>query len=602
MSSQQEQELKVEEVEEVEEVNKGEVSLVTKEENADVKEEKEKEEVIEKKEEKETLDNKEGNNKDIEKKEKEVAVEDEANKEDSKEEKEELEENEIDENKQNNMERIEENEEEKNNQTKDTEEKERDDNDEKTSEEKKDDDDIEEKAPTELPKRELIYDGAWFEYLVGVPEPEFRKNVAKYIHPDQLYSESPTSKPVCTCDGLSITLGDINSSNTNQISAAGIFYFPTIADLRESASKCERKSVADKCVFYVDTNTTGAYSADVDICAMQANPENAGSLFQVASNLNTIESIDELTSPDSTETYVTDCIIILFIIYYLFYLLDLNDRTQGPFASISAAPGSIMRVYGMFYDSKTSPESWMQTKNKCISMVEDIKDYYTVYNGYIMNNGSESFLHEFKIDEVLENVRIGIQQDVDVVFGKRTGRFMEVLSPRHRISQAFCAGMNLSQGSSGRKNSNLKGSREKAVLMLRASYIGAYLAAVVLKCPKLFLTFVGGGVFGNSMDIIINELIYAHRLIALSPLNKTVTEVHLSIFSKGGPLANRLFDKLIENGIKFRSNEGLIEPFEPDTLPPPPTQSPSYKPEGFLKTFDGIKKSIKSGLFSAFKK
>lgn len=259
---------------------------------------------------------------------------------------------------------------------------------------------------------------------------------------------------------------------------------------------------------------------------------------------------------------------------------------------MSAGPGSIMRVYGMYCDKKIPPNEWMQTKGRSISMVGDLKDYYTVCNGYIMNNGSEMSLSESKIDELVNRIRIGIQQDVDVVFGKRVGFSMEVNSPRHRVSQVFCAAMNLSQGESGRRNASLKYCREKTVLMLRASYIGAYLSAVVLKCNKLFLTFVGGGAFGNSFEMIINELIYAHKLIALGPLNKTVAEVHLSIFSQGSVFANNLFEKLTENGIKFVSNEGLVEPFTPETLPPRPIQPPSYVPDGVQKSLYNLKHSF----------
>lgn len=288
----------------------------------------------------------------------------------------------------------------------------------------------------------------------------------------------------------------------------------------------------------------------------------------------------------------------------MFYsFLDINDRTQGPFASVSTGPGSIMRVYGMYYNKDTPPSEWMQTSQKSISMVDNLKSYYTVHNGYITNTGSESTLPEYKIDELLDKVRIGVQQDVDVVFGRRRYGLMELVSPRHRVSQAFCAGMNLKQGASGRKNAAVRGSREKAVLMLRASYVGAYLAAVVLGSKKLFLTFVGGGVFGNSVDIIINELVYAHRLIGLSSLNKTVKEVHLSIFSQGRVLTDKLFDSLIQNGIKFVSNEGLIDPFVPDNFPPPPpTESPSYAPDGFMKTMGNLKHSLSKSLFGGFKK
>lgn len=157
--------------------------------------------------------------------------------------------------------------------------------------------------------RDGIDESSWFEHIVGVSEPEFRKNLSKYIKVDNFVTRQITSKPVCPCDGMNISIGEIESGKEKHLSNAGTFYFPTIADLRTAASMRKKiKSVAKECTFYVDTNTTGTHDDDVDICALQANPDNAGALFQVASNLNTIESIDETVSPDTSETYVTDCI------------------------------------------------------------------------------------------------------------------------------------------------------------------------------------------------------------------------------------------------------------------------------------------------------
>ena len=274
--------------------------------------------------------------------------------------------------------------------------------------------------------------------------------------------------------------------------------------------------------------------------------------------------------------------------------------TQGPFASISAAPGSIMRVYGMFYDEKVPSKNWMQTSKHNICMTEGLSKYYTVRNGYIVNDGTEIDMRWEKIDELVGRARVGVQQDVDVVFGRRKDGLMEVLFPRHRISQVFCAGMNLQQGSSGQHNAMLGCCEEKATLMLRSAYMGAYLTAITLKCSKLFLTLVGGGVFGNPISKILNEIIYAHRCIALSPLNTSIKEVHLSIYSRGAGVLDKLFNLLRDNGIKFMSNEGLREPFIPQELPPfiPFNPVVQQEPRDLATGIDSIKQSV----FSTFSK
>jgi len=65
---------------------------------------------------------------------------------------------------------------------------------------------------------------------------------------------------------------------------------------------------------------------------MQADSENLGAVFQVASNFNALET-----------TYATQNIDEHLLTSYI------HDKTQGPFASISAAPGLLLRRYFPFY-------------------------------------------------------------------------------------------------------------------------------------------------------------------------------------------------------------------------------------------------------------
>ena len=80
----------------------------------------------------------------------------------------------------------------------------------------------------------------------------------------------------------------------------------------------------------------------VDVAALQAN--NSGALFQVASNFNGLETTfhNQDISEQDLERYA-------------------YDFTQGPAASISAAPGLILRRYYPFYVEGTNPSDWEQT-------------------------------------------------------------------------------------------------------------------------------------------------------------------------------------------------------------------------------------------------
>lgn len=59
--------------------------------------------------------------------------------------------------------------------------------------------------------------------------------------------------------------------------------------------------------------------------------------------------------------------------------------------------------------------------------------------------------------------------------------------------------------------------------LLRAAYESAYLCAILGHNHVLYLTMIGGGVFGNPEKIILEEMIRAHRLYAhKSVLEKVV--------------------------------------------------------------------------------
>merc|ERR1712061_650091 len=67
---------------------------------------------------------------------------------------------------------------------------------------------------------------------------------------------------------------------------------------------------------------------------------------------------------------------------------------------------------------------------------------------------------------------------------------------------------------------------------LRASYDGAYLAAILRERHLLLLTLVGGGAFVNPIDLILEELAAAHNRWAGHPASK-LHEVRLCLYEKG---------------------------------------------------------------------
>ena len=260
----------------------------------------------------------------------------------------------------------------------------------------------------------------------------------------------------------------------------------------------------------------------VDVAYLQAAPENRGAMFQVASNFNGVEAIEETSYPDGAE----------FLTNYVY------DRTQGPAASVSAGAAAISHVLLAFYDEGKPCEEWQQTQQRQVEMLKDVKEYYSVVNGYVVQQGSECVPEDDQA--VVKCVRVGVQVGAQVTFSS-TGSFNDTLevvpmpktpADAQCVSQVFCAAMNLLQGTSGCTNATCPSSPCLAAILLEAAYRGTYLAAIRHGCPKLFLTLIGGGAFGNSVDTILEIIGRVHLEIACTEGNATLNEVYLVLFKE----------------------------------------------------------------------
>ena len=270
---------------------------------------------------------------------------------------------------------------------------------------------------------------------------------------------------------------------------------------------------------------------------MQSLPDNNGAMFQAASNFNGVEAISEDSFPD--EEY--------FITNYT------NDNTQGPMASISAGAGAIARVLLPFYDRSTPASEWRQTKDRQVELLGGVKEHCSVVNGYVVQRGSEAELPAADNWEFVRRVRVGVQAETQVSFGYTNSwdQQMDVVpaAAGQRISQVFCAAMNLRQGASGRANAEIPASRRTAALLLEAAYRGTYLAAIRHGSRQLYLTLIGGGVFGNDIDTILSVIEKVHLEVACCEKNTTLHEVHLVLFNEPSGMI-RFLHNLRDKGVE----------------------------------------------------
>ena len=227
-----------------------------------------------------------------------------------------------------------------------------------------------------------------------------------------------------------------------------------------------------------------------DVRTMHQLPENAGALFQVASQFNLLEMMSPSVTPEQGVTRYE------------------SDPTQGPACAVAAGAATIYRNY---FAKVGGHEG--QTKDRQLDGLGDlgnalsdavgqpVESLWSMENGYAMcslvglhaiSRYLES-LSEEQVKVLCGKLRIGVHSDVEVT--NSPGPL------RQLVSQAFCSALPVAY-------SSLPAVQWKpfAELVLQAAYEATMLAAVLNAIRGasnvVFLTRLGGGAFGNDDDWI----------------------------------------------------------------------------------------------------
>jgi hypothetical protein len=238
-----------------------------------------------------------------------------------------------------------------------------------------------------------------------------------------------------------------------------------------------------------------------DVRQMHQSPENAGALFQVASQFNLLEMISPNMTPEHGVTGYQ------------------NDRTQGPACAIAAGAATIYRNYFATVEGKEG-----QTVQRQFDGLADIgsalssalklpvRGLWSMQNGYALctQTGLEAITQHLetqsmdRIDILRGKLRIEIHHDVEV-----TGR---AVLDRSLVSQSFCSALPVNYSSVP-----IDLWKPFASLVLEAAYEATMWAAVVNAqrgvSNVVLLTLLGGGAFGNRESWIYAAIRRALKLV-----------------------------------------------------------------------------------------
>lgn len=245
-----------------------------------------------------------------------------------------------------------------------------------------------------------------------------------------------------------------------------------------------------------------------DVGALHRAPAHAGALFQAASQFNLLE----MASPDVTPDRGVG--------------LYEHDHTQGPTCAVACGGGTIYRNY--FAPVPTAAGVQIgQTAEHQIDCLAELgaalghdpaagRALWEMRNGYALAtrgglarvNDQLAAADERARDALRGLLRVGVQRDVEVL-AARGGAPGTPHAVGHTVTQVYGAALPVAYG---RPPAHLW--EPLARLVLEASYEATILVARRYGIETLYLTLLGGGVFGNDEAWIADALERALRRAA----------------------------------------------------------------------------------------
>lgn len=278
----------------------------------------------------------------------------------------------------------------------------------------------------------------------------------------------------------------------------GTLDIPTLGDLRSNTAEVTSPS---------NDRTTLTQIVE-DVQRLHTAAENQNAMFQVASQFNLLE----MAAPDAVPEDGVG-------IYE-------HDYTQGPACAIAAGAGTVFRNYLVPLANQIG-----QSTNQQIDCLADLgksignenEQLWQMQNGYAFASRSGlsiiadklSRLDTKSIDSLRAKLRVGIMWNTEVTAARNHGVSDHSsdmnLQPARLVSQVYCSAVPVAYSPAP-----ASAWEPFARLILEATYEATLHAALLNKSRNgsnlLFLTMIGGGVFGNRPEWIVDAIRRALKL------------------------------------------------------------------------------------------
>lgn len=290
----------------------------------------------------------------------------------------------------------------------------------------------------------------WFEQLTGFKESSFEETQSL------LHFEGDTV--FCPSSGKRYELGR--------------FEMASLADLRQRVQNLGPASTQSGVSTQISVVHADAYQ-------LHTQPQAKGAVIQAASQFNLLEMTSPHVTPEDGVTRYQ------------------HDYTQGPACAMAAGPATLFRNYGILVDGQKGQTSTRQVNTladliKALGIARiQMRNGYAMISSEILRalNQKLQMADAAQREQLKALLKVGVHWNTQVT--------AKGAAPDQKVTQVFCSALPIAY--------NQERSTELwapfAQLVLEACY-EATLCVGVLNAretgnPHVFLTRVGGGVFGN---------------------------------------------------------------------------------------------------------